>query len=147
MSRKILEIAGVAALVVLAGVGVVSLVPKAGEVRLGNATASFVEADGGFQITTSGTLVTGYKCATSTWNPGSLTVATGTSPATTTDIALSGAALGDICTASLSSATTTDASIECNIAQAATATIQLSNIGRNNALDYATGTAKVCFTH
>lgn len=96
-----------------------------------------------------GTAITGRKCATATWNPGSLdpfvssTVATAV---TSTNIALSGAVMGDLCEGSLSSGTSSAASINCFMSGTATATIRLINLG-STALDLATGTAKVCYIH
>ena len=94
----------------------------------------------------SGTAITAYKCATATWNPPSVGTSTVNVAATSTDIALTGAVMGDTCTGSLTSATTSAASVNCFITGTATATIRLLNIGAS-ALDLATGTAKVCYTH
>ncbi len=92
-----------------------------------------------------GTAISKYSCATATWNPGS--VATSTLAAvTSTNVALTGAVLGDLCLGSLTSATTSDAQVQCNITGTATATISLTNVGAA-ALDLATGTAKVCYIH
>ena len=109
----------------------------------GTATAG---TDGSFSIG-GGTEITGYKCVTATWNPGSLASSSidGIS-ATSTDIALTGAVAGDLCDASLTSATSSSALVNCTISGTATGTIQLLNIG-SAALDLATGTAKVCYTH
>lgn len=94
-----------------------------------------------------GTAITAYKCATATFNPGSLATSTITN-ATTTDIALTGAVTGDTCSASLDSATSSAIAVACNITGNATATLRVSNLGTTNAaIDIATGTAKVCYTH
>lgn len=87
--------------------------------------------------------VTLSNCGTKTFNPGSIATST-LAAATSTDIALAGAALGDVCFGSLTSATTTDAQITCVVTQTATATLSLVNLGAA-AVDYATGTAKVCY--
>lgn len=85
------------------------------------------------------------NCGTATWNPGSLASSSvdGIS-ATSTDIVVTGAALGDSCIGSLDSATSTSAIFSCNISGAATGTITLLNTG-SAALDVVTGTAKVCY--
>lgn len=93
-----------------------------------------------------GTVINNYSCASVTWNPGSVATATPSAAETSTDIALTGAVLGDTCTGSLSSATTTGAQIGCAITGTATATVSVFNIS-GSALDLATGTAKACFTH
>ncbi len=100
-----------------------------------------ITATGGITIG-SGTAIDLVKCATATWNPGSIATST-LAQATSTDIALSGAVLGDICIASLSSSTSTAAQVTCAITGTATSTIQLVNIGET-ALDLASGTARVC---
>lgn len=156
--NKLLAVVAVAALV-LAGVALVAVVNKDG-IKLGGIT-NFDEVDvtDGYRVDNTtiingsgvhlgtlgvaGTDVTLGTCATATWNPGS--VATNTLAAvTSTDIALSGAAVGDVCLAALTSATTTDAQLTCTITGAATGTIQLVNLG-TGALDLATGTASVCY--
>lgn len=103
-----------------------------------NINAGSFQLDGGSQLGE-------FTCATSSWNPGSLASSSvdGIS-ATSTDIALSGAAAGDLCVAGLSSATSTSARLNCNISSANTSTISLFNIG-SAALDLATGTARVCY--
>jgi len=86
-------------------------------------------------------------CATATFNPGSLSTST-IGNATTTDIALTGAVMGDTCAASLTSATSSALAVSCGITGTATATIEVENLGTTNAaIDPATGTAKVCLTH
>jgi hypothetical protein len=91
------------------------------------------------------TIRTAHNCATSSWNPGSLSTST-VGNATTTDIALTGAVVTDKCEAVLSSATSTALNVECNITGTATATLTLYNNGTTNAaIDVATGTAQVCF--
>lgn len=108
-----------------------------------SATSTFT---GQVTIGTSGTAISAYKCATATWNPDSIGTSTVSGAATSTDIALAGAVMGDTCTGSLTSATTSAASINCFISGTATATIRLLNLG-STALDLATGTAKACYTH
>lgn len=109
----------------------------------GTATAG---ADGSFTVSGVTTLngeTTLGNCGTATFNPGAIATST-LAAATTTDIALPGAALGDVCLASLTSATSTFAQVTCNISGTATATLQLVNLDVT-ALDLATGTAKVCY--
>ena len=90
---------------------------------------------------------TTFSCATASWNPGSLATSTITN-ATSVDIALPGAVVGDLCQGSFTSATSTSIAVDCNIAATATGTMQLTNLGITNAaIDLATGTAKVCYTH
>ena len=89
-----------------------------------------------------GTEIDLYRCGTATWNPGSIATST-FAQATTTDIAITGAALGDVCIASLTSSTSTLAQLTCAITATATSTIQLVNLGEV-ALDLASGTARVC---
>ena len=95
-----------------------------------------------------GTAVTKRSCATATWNPGSVASSGAASGlyVTSTDIALPGTVAGDLCVASLSSATSSGLSTDCTITGTATATIALYNIS-GSAIDPATGTAKVCYTH
>ena len=97
--------------------------------------------DGTFSIG-GGTEIDLYKCATATWNPGSIATST-LAAATSTDIALSGAVLGDLCIGSLNSATTTAAQVTCAVTATGTTTIQLVNLSET-AVDYATGTARTC---
>ena len=86
------------------------------------------------------------NCGTATWNPGNLAAtSTLSGAATTTDIAVAGAAMGDTCFGSLDSATSSAATFHCNISGNATATLTLINTGYNTALDLVTGTAKVCY--
>lgn len=87
--------------------------------------------------------VTLNNCATATWNPGSIATST-LAAATSTSITLTGLALGDVCLGSLTSATTSDAQITCTATAANTAILQIVNLGAA-AVDYATGTAKVCY--
>lgn len=119
------------------GLSADSTSPSAGEVR--GTTLTITGA-----ATLSGEITLG-NCGTATWNPGSLASSSvdGIS-ATTTDIAVPGAALGDSCIASLDSATSTSALFSCNISGTATGTITLANTG-SAALDLATGTAKICY--
>lgn len=89
--------------------------------------------------------ITLNNCGTATWNPGSLASSSvdGVS-ATTTNVTVTGLALGDSCIGSLSSATSTAALFSCNVSAANTGTVTLINTG-SVALDLATGTAKVCY--
>ncbi len=103
-------------------------------------------ATGGILIGSGGTAISNYKCATSTWDPGSLGTSTVALAATSTDIAISGAVMGDTCSGSLTSATTSAASVNCSITGTATATIRVINLA-DAALDLGSGTAKVCYTH
>lgn len=101
-----------------------------------------ITATGGITIG-SGTAIDLVKCATATWNPGSVGTSTLIAAATSTDIALSGAVMGDTCIASLSSATTSAAWVTCDVTGTATTTVKLVNIS-SSAVDYATGTARAC---
>lgn len=92
-------------------------------------------------ISTSG-VVLSQVYATTSWNPGSVGTTSVNAAATSTDIALPGAVMGDYCFGSLTSATSSAASIHCFITGTATATLRLLNLG-STALDLATGTAKV----
>lgn len=85
------------------------------------------------------------NCGSATWNPASVASSSvdGIS-SVTTDIAVPGLALGDICVASLDSSTSTSAFFTCTATGAATGTISLFNRG-TAALDLATGTAKICY--
>lgn len=85
----------------------------------------------------------GNACATATWNPASAGTSSVNAAIVSTDITLPGAVMGDSCLGSLTSATSSNASISCFITGTATATIRMLNIG-TGALDLATGTAKVC---
>jgi len=94
----------------------------------------------------SGTAITEHGCTTFTLNPGSLSSSTNPLLFTTsTDIAMSGAAMGDSCSGSLTSATSSVASIKCDVTGTATATLRIFN-WNSAALDLATGTARVCYT-
>lgn len=113
-------------------------------------TTRQLSVDNAGNLTTSGTVTlngetTLGNCATATWNPGSLASSSidGINE-TSTDIALSGSALGDVCFGSLTSATSTSAVFLCNISGTATGTLTLLNTG-TGALDLVTGTAKVCY--
>jgi len=87
------------------------------------------------------------NCATSSWNPGSIASSSIDGLHTTsTDIHFTGAVMGDTCKASLSSATSSAASVSCGVSGTATATLVLANLGAS-ALDVVTGTARVCITH
>ena len=102
----------------------------------------------GLVIGNRGTALSKVYCATATWNPGSVASSGATQGGyvTSTDIALAGAVMGDTCSASLSSATSSGLSTDCTVTNTATATIALYNIS-SGAIDPATGTAKVCYTH
>ena len=91
-----------------------------------------------------GTTVTEHGCATSTWDPRSMGTSTVTLASATTTLALSGAALGDVCEASLSTATTSDVMISCVMSGTATATVALINTN-TAATDYVTGTVRACY--
>jgi len=94
-----------------------------------------------------GVLRSGVGCATATFNPGNLTTST-IGNATTTDIAVTGAVLGDKCIGSLTSATTSAIAVSCQVTGTATTTLEVENLGTTNAaIDLATGTAKVCIIH
>ena len=95
----------------------------------------------------SGTTISKYKCATATWDPATLGTSTVTLAATTTDILLTGAVAGDLCIASLTSATPTASSVDCTITQSGTSTIRAYNYGAVAALNLGPGTAKVCYIH
>lgn len=94
----------------------------------------------------SGTAITGRSCNTVSWNPPAVGPYVAATSSTSTDILLTGAVLGDLCSASLTSATSSAADISCNVSATGTSTISLYNTG-TIALDLATGTAKVCYTH
>lgn len=115
-----------------------------GQFQINNSGA--ITTSGGLTIGSSGTAVTNYKCASATWDPPSLGTSTVAGAATSTDIALSGAALGDECAAGLTSATSTFARVNCVISATGTSTIQLLNAS-TGALDLGSGTAEVCYTH
>ncbi len=83
------------------------------------------------------------NCVSTSWNPPSIGTSTPNASATSTDIAFPGAVMGDKCLGSLTSATSSAASVNCFFTGTATATIRLFNIG-TTALDLATGTAQVC---
>lgn len=114
-------------------------------IKMGTAGTTLFGSDGSITLN-GGTALTNYKCATASWNPleaGGL--GTSTSTATTT-IALTGAALGDVCFGAFSLATSTDVRIGCNVNVAGTTTISVSNLF-GTSIDLATGTAKVCYIH
>lgn len=119
------------------GISADSTSPSSGEVR-----GTTLTITGATTLTGETTL---GNCGTATWNPASLASSSvdGINEAST-DIALTGAALGDVCFGSLDSATSTSAVFLCNISGTATGTITLLNTG-TGALDLATGTAKVCY--
>lgn len=114
--------------------------------KVSTATPQTAGTDGTFSIG-GGTEIQKYACSSVTWNPGSLTTSTITN-ATSVDLAVSGVVLGDLCHASLDSATSTSLGVGCSIAANGTGTITLSNRGFTNAaIDAATGTAKFCYWH
>lgn len=88
------------------------------------------------------------NCGSITWNPGSV-ASSGNSivgtHSTSTQVSVPGAALGDVCLTSLSSATSSGKyQLGCYLDQAATATVTLVN-SNGAAIDFATGTLKVCY--
>lgn len=108
-------------------------------VMTANVSSSQVQIGGG-------TAITSFSCNTASWNPLSIGTSSVNIAATSTDIALTGAVVGDTCSGSLTSATSSAARIQCTITGNATATLGLLNTG-TAALDLATGTAKVCYSH
>lgn len=114
-------------------------------IKLGSAGNTSIGSDGSLTLN-SGTAVTNYKCATASWNPPAVGPYVSSTSSTSTDILLTGSVMGDLCKASITSATSSSADVVCNITSTGTSTIVLYNIG-TSALDLATGTAKVCYTH
>lgn len=82
--------------------------------------------------------------ATATWNPGSLGTSTLIASATSSNVTVTGAVVGNGCYGSITTATTS-ALLLCNVYVADTATLTLLNIG-SSALDLATGTARATVT-
>jgi hypothetical protein len=85
----------------------------------------------------------GVGCGTATWNPGTLgtyLVATGT---TSTAVSVGSAVLGNLCDASLSSATSSAVDVSCNVSAAGTATVHIYN-DTASSVTVATGTVRVC---
>lgn len=168
MSNETLKLIGVGLVCLVVGYGFASVQPQTlgGTTRSSIATTGNLAASGTLDVQGNtdlrGTLtVTGAtalnggitltgettlgNCATASWNPGSLASSSADGiNETSTDIAVTGAALGDSCIASLDSATSTSAFFGCNISGTATGTITLLNTG-TAALDLATGTAKICY--
>lgn len=88
-----------------------------------------------------GTAVSKFACFTATWNPPS--VASNT--AVTVDVSTPGVTLGDIEQTSLATSTQ-GLQLEANASTTATSSVILSNTGIA-AVDIATTTVKVCYTH
>ena len=88
-----------------------------------------------------GTLVSKYVCSTATWNPAPVA----TSSQQTLDISTPGVTLGDVEFASLATSTQ-GLSLEANASTTATSSVILSN-NSAAAVDIATTTVKVCYTH
>lgn len=119
-------------------------------------TFSQIGAQGGFGIWNPATnqvataisssgiayLSAGAGCVTASWNPPALGTTT-PSNVTSTDIVNTNAVLGDLCSASLTSATTSGAGVNCLVTANGTTTLRLSN-SSGVSLDLATGTAKTC---
>lgn len=105
---------------------------------------------GGATIGSGGSAINAFACATSTWDPGS--VSSSTAPATLAIANGTGAVLGDTCEASFDSATSTDQwNVACKVTASASgsaeasSTIYLSGIS-GAAVDISTSTARVCTT-
>jgi hypothetical protein len=159
MTKKLL-VAGLIGLVV--GFALASLPfrgHKVGGVVIHNVSESFdagIEVNGTERISStgaftplslklpSGATLLEHGCNTATWNAPSLGTSSVTLAATSTDIALTGAATGDLCVGSLTTATTSLALVGCHISANATATITVVNKSAA-ALDLDSGTARVCY--
>ncbi len=90
-----------------------------------------------FQINRTSNL-TGILTATATWNPGS--VADG--DVVTVTIAVANSALGDICSASLTTLTTATLTIHAHVQAAGTVQVQLEN-NTGSPVNLASGTLRV----
>lgn len=92
----------------------------------------------------SGTVIQEHGCNTASYDPPFIGTAYQATSTASTTIALSGAALGDICVASLTTATTSVVSVGCNVSATGTSTFRIQNFGADQ-IDIATGTARVCY--
>jgi len=104
-------------------------------------SAGLMTTTGGLTLGSSGTKVSTYSCSTATWNPPSVA----TTSQQTLDVSTPGVTLGDVEQASLATSTQ-GLSIEANASTTATSTVILSN-NSAAAVDIATTTVKVCYTH
>jgi len=102
----------------------------------------------GASIGERGTTILDSQCATlTTWNPGNLV----TGATTTQAIAVQGAAIGDICVASLASSSVGAAiNVTCNISASAaseatygTSTVTVENL--DSAVNFTTSTLRTCY--
>ncbi len=89
----------------------------------------------------SGSTIIEHSCATlTTWNPGNLI----TNATTTQDISLSGAAIGDLCVASLASSSVAAAvDVGCQVSGAGTSTVTVQNL--DVAVNFTTSTLRTCY--
>lgn len=100
-----------------------------------------------------GASVLEWSCSTDTYNPPSLAssgnVGLAATNSTSTQLTVTGAAVGDICFAGLDSATNTPSvqeafGINCLIKAAASGTVTFTNFS-SSSIDFATGTLRVCY--
>lgn len=90
-----------------------------------------------------GTAITGYKCATSSWNP----AAAGSSTAINTDITLTGVVMGDTVAVSLTTSTQ-GLLLKGNASTSDVVNVILSDPDNSGAaIDIGTSTLKACYTH
>jgi Tfp pilus assembly major pilin PilA len=92
------------------------------------------------------TSISGFSCATATWDPPALTTSgVPLTSAVSLALTLPGAAVGDVCFASHTTATTTvPVSITCRIDAASSSVITVAN-NSSSSYDIISGTAKACF--
>jgi hypothetical protein len=138
MKTIISFLAGALVVVALAFL-LVGKTPSAGSIRT-------IQDDftAGLSIGDGGTAIASMKCATASWNPGSMTTSTAGTIATTTAVTITGAKAGSICFASLTSATSTDAMpVTCRVTAANTARVSIVNM-TGATTDLATGTLRAC---
>lgn len=110
----------------------------------GTAGQSKFSNTGVLTLGASGTGVTTYRCATSSWNPASV----GSSTVATTSVPLTGSVLGDVVDNPSLTTSTQGLDLFGYVSSNATATVILSQPGGSAAaIDLATTTLKVCFRH
>lgn len=94
-------------------------------------------------VVTLPTPTLGGTCATATYDAPSMGTSTINLASASTTLTLTGAVAGNFCVGSLTTATSSDVSVMCNITGTASATVSLINRA-STATDLASGTVKAC---
>lgn len=141
--RKII----IALLVAAAVVGLAfSIAGNSGSSKLGSVRTIVDEFTAGLSIGDGGTTMASFKCATASYNPPVLGAVTSATSTATTTVTVSGATVGSLCDASLTTATgSVPFAVDCSVIAANTVQATFWN-GNTATLDMATGTLRACVT-